>query len=599
MNEPTSSSIPVGSLLPSAAAGPLFCEWERLGEKLRDPFFRRLHEDNLGALEMLRLHSNPADLSDVPAHFDKPDVRRFRGSVRPFRYRIERNAVAWHLTKEARYLDEALQTVEAVCDSPRWEPNPASFTFPMDADLGTGEMMFDLVFALDSLGPQMLPALRERVVETLVTRGLGAYLRGIENRNWWIECDFNWNSALHGNAGLAALALRDSHPELSQHVLRETLRGLPFMIAAFPEGGGWIEGVMYADTAIGHLLDFVAPYHHLTGDDLGLLSNEKFHDTIAFLAYMRAGDGHPFNFSDCNEPTREWGLAQHFWVADKLGRPDLAWPAEHRQRNPMATHGIFQNVEAFWFRQPFQEAKEPDVRGLKHFRGIDWLTWHGERTWLAFRSGFCGGNHDNLDLGHFILGRGGDRFLCDPGYGMVKTSQHNAVTVRNHEQCDGATARILSAETLEPGRGMRLECDLREAFPHVLDRHRRHLVLIDDLHLLVVDDLACLPHMRNGARWHLQTRLPVEHEGENVIIRGKEGQLRVLRLTDPGPLHLTEWEHVGAVTTISWKMKYDRVHSQHAMLLTFADAPPEAVAEVEGERLRVRVAGREWVFGEA
>ena len=324
-------------------------EWDGLAEKLHDPFFQSVHEDNLRALEAFEERHREAARLESQRAPESPETRQLPLSVRPIRYRLVRNAVAWRLTQEPRFLENALNTLESACTCPMWQPDSSPEHYPLEADLRTGELMYDLVFALDCLGPAMPQALQDLVRETLATRGLGAYLRGIEKRNWWMECDFNWNSALHGNAGLAALALRRTHPELARRALRESLRGLPFMIRAFPSGGGWIEGVMYADTAIGHLLDFAMPFYRLTGDDLGLLTNRNLHDTIAFQSFMRGGDGQALNFSDCNVGGREWGLAQHFWLADKIGRPDLAWPPAQRRGGSLNTGGIFQSVDAFWF----------------------------------------------------------------------------------------------------------------------------------------------------------------------------------------------------------------------------------------------------------
>lgn len=43
---------------------------------------------------------------------------------------------------------------------------------------------------------------------------------------------------------------------------------------------------------------------------------------------------------------------------------------------------------------------------------------------------------------------------------------------------------------IEHKTGFYLVCDIREAFPHAVSHYNRHLLMIDDSHLLLIDDVA-------------------------------------------------------------------------------------------------------------
>jgi len=553
-------------------------EWDALPEKLEDPFFARLHEANIRALR-----------SPHPPHRGR---RTWRLHSRGLKSRLVRNIAAWHLTRREPYLQAALDALDDACLRARWETEPGRHGGIRAADLGTGEMLYNVAFAYDALYRQLDDGRRAMCVRALAERGLAAYLRGIELGDWWRECDFNWNSALHGNAGLAALAIRDEDRRLSDRVLECALRGLPHMIAAFYPGGGWIEGAMYVCTAVGHLTDFVVPYYRLTGQHLGLLGNRDFHDTISWLPYLVAGDGGVYNFGDASERMPGSYLPHIYWWADRLERPDwTAFQDEGFSRSGRRA-GLFHDVEAFWYRRAFQPAEPPRLERLRHFAGIDWLMWRGERTWLAFRSGYNGGNHDNDDLGHFILGAGDERFLCDPGYGAKRASQHNCITIRWQEQADGATARIWRVQEFE--HGFYLACDIREAFPHILRRYDRHLLLTGDEHLLVVDDVQARDRIRAGIREHLQTRLPLEREGAGWALRGSERTLRLVHLSDAADWAVEHWEHDGPVTTLAWRAAWDRPELVQAFLLTFGR--PDAVWEADAAGFTLTLGGRAYRF---
>ncbi len=556
-------------------------EWEALPEKLEDPFFQRMHEANLAVCERLEA---------------EPDRRV--GS-RPLKGRIQRGTVAWYLTRDERHLKLAIDALETACRShDLWWVTDESTQMIRAANLSTGEMLYNVAFAYDALHPYLSDAQKQMCLDALVNEGLAAYLKGLELEDWWVKCDFNWNSALHANAGLAALAIRNHDRALSDRALAECLAGLPYMIDAFYEDGGWIEGVMYFATAMGHLTDFVQAYHRLSGDDMGLLSNRAVEDTITWRMHMWGGDGRCYNFSDVSEFYNGRGLAQFYWWADKLERADWVYENDRGLGGSGHGGGLFHDVESFWYRRPFPEAREPELEPLRHFKGIDWLTYRGDRLWMAFRSGFNGGNHDNDDLGHFILGFGEERFLCDPGYGPKNASQHNCIVVRRFEQADCATASIERLQEM-PG-GFYLRCNIQEAFPFSTVHYDRHLLLIDDEHLLMVDDVCGRDRVRVTVRTYFQTRLPVERTDEGFLIRGRQGRLRLIHLTPAMFFEQDDWENErhrhsdGVIHRFSWKRDRDSVHMLKATLLTFGD--PEFSHEISHEGIRLTLGGRTYVL---
>ncbi|MFO7957429.1 MAG: hypothetical protein R6X33_10050 [Candidatus Brocadiia bacterium] len=549
-------------------------EWENLPEKLEDPFFEHLHEVNLRSLERM-------DPLDPP-----------RERSRTLKNRVARTTVAWYLTRDERWLEMAKEALAAACRlHDLWWVTDEHVGGIRAGNLSTGEMLYTVALGYDALHPYLTDDEKRMCVDALINEGLAAYLKGIELKDWWVKCDFNWNSALHGNAGLAAMAIRNEDEELSDRVLEEAVTGLPYMIDAFYPDGGYIEGIMYLGTAIGHLTDFIAPYYKFTGDDLGLLSNQAFEDTLTFRMYMWGEDGKPYNFSDISEFMRGGGLPHIFYWGRMLDRPDLTGDQDRRLARSRGGGGLFYDIESFWYREAFPEAEDPTFKRLRHFKGIDWLTWRGDRSWLAFRSGFNGGNHDNDDLGHFILGFDEERFLCDPGYGPRDASQHNCITVRGFEQTDCATARITELEELEDG--FYLKCDIQEAFPHVSEYYERHLLLTGDQHLLLIDDIMGVDDIRTTVRGHLQTRLPFEKTDEGWRIDGEQNALRVLHLSDTGFYDQWDWEHGkepdNVIHTLCWRDIYDRVHSVQVTLLTFGD--PELECTVDDDRIVLMLDG--------
>ncbi|NLF38972.1 hypothetical protein GX586_05965 [bacterium] len=562
-------------------------EWNALSDKLRDPYFKTIAATNLEAVRHFE-EEHSETLLHPPGTLAGSGPPR-RPNWRILKNRLLRATVAWYLTREQRHLDHALATIDHFIANGGGKSHGA--VRARKADLKTGEDMYVASFALDVLEP-FLGDGRIEALRAAVEHMLRSYLEGIEAKEWWRHSDFNWNTAVHGNAGLAALAIRPCIPDLAARVLDEARSGLRYVVAAFLPGGGWTEGPMYLATTLGHLTDFIAALDRIDGDDLGLPANRNLHDVFTSRLYMLGGDGRSINFSDCGEESAEWMLPHAYWWARKCSRPDWTSFEDMHVKPWRESGGLFHDVEAFWYRPVFPETQEPaPVRGL-HMQGLDWYVWRGGRAWLGFRGGFNGGNHNHRDLGSFIFGAGPDRFLIDPGYGASDVAKHNAVSLWNKDQTECARAPIFRLHE-HPG-GFYLACDLSDAYPLRASYYYRHLLLIDETHLLVLDDIMGRAGMRNGASFHLQTCLPHELTDGGVCLRGAHAALNIRILEPPDQITVHEWTWRNAqITTLSWYEEWDHVHSVHPMLLSLADEPFSYEWGRDTATLRIRGAAYE------
>lgn len=568
---------------PSAPAPGLYFtpdEWSSLKDRLEDPFFDALYRQVCEGLESIEERLAKLEDGRMPHRFAKVILQHC--------------AVIWHVEKLPRARELGIEVLETLCGQ-SWEPTHSMGI--READLRTGELMYMVAFAFDAFHAELDESQRRMCVEALAENGLARYFRGIEARDWWYNCDFNWNSALHGNAGIAALAIRDHDPDLSRRALDAAREGLPYMVKAAYEGGGWTEGVMYFGTALCHLVDFAYALKKVTGDDFGVPQDRDLMDTVQFALEMHGGDGLPYNFSDCSGERRGWVRPHVFWLAEQAGRPD--WTADHERKMLGAgsdvfvgrMHLLFTDIDAFWYRTPRQKSEPGNLPALHHFAGIDWVTWRGTQSWLAFRGGYNGGNHNNIDLGQFIFGLGSTRFLMDPGYGQKDTDMHNCPIMRFHQQTECATAPITRCEAFEGG--FRLTCDISEAFPHVLEYYRRHLLLVDDQHLIIVDDIKGRGSIRNDAQYNLQTCLLAKVTDEGFAIEGDDAALRVVLCDDTRNHEVEEWSARRTINNrLKWYDAYFRVHSVQPVVCT-TSREPVSIDVGEGG-VKVRIGGKEW-----
>ncbi len=560
--------------------------WADLPAKLMDPVHARIAEANRRALAAVAGIPRKNRL-DLPPRLDRPEEPPFSWWERTCRMLLERRTVAWRLG-DAAQLAEALADVEELAAREDWQPHDPG-GHRLHADLKTGDLAYCCAFALDCL--PLSPVLRKAVIARLKADVLAPYLTGIAEGDWWRRAEFNWGPALHGNCGLAALAIRDEEPELSRQVLKEARTGVQWCLDGYRAGGGWVEGMMYHTGHLAQLTDFAAAYLRVTGDDLGVLACGPVAETLETRMAMRLPDGLPANFSGCNDYTLEWFLPQAWWWADRLGRPQWTAFEDSLIKPWYDNHGLFHDVEAFWHRPAGAPARPAPVPPLVHLAGVDWLVWRGNDAWLAVRGGDNGGNHAHRDLGTFLLGFGDERFCTDPGWCILDTHLHSCVTVRGLGQTE-AVAPIVRKRS-GPG-WLYTVVDLSACHPGTLSHHHRHLLLVDDCELIVVDDLLGRRGGRCAARFHLQTTKPAEKIGEGWVLKGR----RDVHVVPGACTRMSCDERVDIVEkrpyrTLSWAASYDQPHTLHVWRLA-VDAPPAAVVHRDGDLLNIERAGRHW-----
>ncbi|NBD37744.1 MAG: hypothetical protein GVY10_04150, partial [Verrucomicrobia bacterium] len=275
-------------------------------------------------------------------------------------------------------------------------------------------------------------------------------------------------------------------------------------------------------------------------------------------------------------------LPHAWWWADHCGRPDWAGFEAEFPRPWYETNGVFLEVELFWFRKPGQPT-EPfrEPRGLWHGRELDWLSWKEGDGWLAFRSGYNGGNHNNRDLGQIVFGLGEERVLCDPGYRADKTSQHSCLTFRGHEQTIGAEAKIFRAETYRAAdrEWLYLCCDLSATYPGVLLYHHRHVLVNSAGQLFLFDDALARRGLRLGVTGHLQFGRRLDNGGPEWTVRDSPHGCRLRFLSPARSVAAEDWEWKGrAVTTLAYRSLRDAPAARLGLSLAPAGhAHPELV----------------------
>jgi hypothetical protein len=188
-------------------------QWKSLSTYLDDPYFKDIHERNLKALERM---------GGEEFKKENPDFSKSVNSAtreRVLKQWIERGTVAWYITGEEKYLKMATEALVASCRSRDWVIEMPGDYHINGGNLKTAELTYNVAFGYDALHNFLDDDVKRECTKTLIEKGIRTYLNGHALNDWWVHCDFNWNSALHGNAGIAAMVIHDVNAELSDYVL--------------------------------------------------------------------------------------------------------------------------------------------------------------------------------------------------------------------------------------------------------------------------------------------------------------------------------------------------------------------------------------------
>lgn len=252
-------------------------------------------------------------------------------------------AMAFRLTKDARYAEKAIDMMKAACSFPDWFPfhflTVAEFSFAVsigydwlynymqeaDRQIIAGALYRNCLELAPEMYGKFVAAIDSGVRPTLLARNkhgedAGEAEEGEDEggkeageRNPWVDNMNNQNQIGNGGMLAAALALAELHPDFSSLAVRGAVRSLPlsqgeyYPEGAYPEGPGyWGFGTTYAAAAMA-MLDSAL------GTDFGLSDLHAFNRTVLYRLHVEGPSGQCFNYADS--------------VADQAMVPCFSWLA--------------------------------------------------------------------------------------------------------------------------------------------------------------------------------------------------------------------------------------------------------------------------------
>jgi hypothetical protein len=426
----------------------------------------------------------------------------------------------------------------AICEETNWVP-PAHENVILD--LFSAETGFMLASLLTLLGDTLDAEVRSRVRVEIERRIFNPYLRFCQLQ-WWYKGHNNWNGVCNSSVA-ATFLLLEPEPGRVARALELALAGLRvFLEAAFEPDGSSTEGVGYWHYG---LMNFVALAEMLcacTNGAIDLLDSGHVRAIAAFPAKLLLSSSNFATFSDCPDVINfNPGIIAR--LAERTGERsllNLLTPPASIER-PAGLTMMLRNV--LWWDGSYHKGG-PVGDAYLPLGGVARLTTRtpqGSPVVLAIKAGHNDENHNQNDMGSFILHVDGESLLTDPGRGLyarqyfgperyenifANSYGHSVPRIGGQMQKEGREfcGQIVSVETSEPVK--RVELEFARAYPVTnLASAQRQITLQSGT--VWLQDASCFSENPVEVEEAFITWLDVDANGATAVIHGQRHHLRL------------------------------------------------------------------------
>lgn len=446
---------------------------------------------------------------------------------------------------EAQWKPLVQDYIWAICEESNWVL-PAH-ELRGDNDLFSAETAFMLATALHLLGDAIDPEVRARVKFEIDRRVFQPYLSHPQTY-WWYKGENNWNGVCNSSIACAFLLIENDLQRVAQ-ALEIVFRGLDhFLTVAFEPDGTSTEGVGYWHYGLINFISLAEMLRARTMGAIDLYQDARIPGIAAYPAKLLLSGSMFAAFSDAEEiihfnPGIIARLAERSGdstLYDLLAQP-VDFPGDWRLTMMVRN--------ALWWDG--QQKSAPKVRyAVLRGGGVARLVSNlaGSQTPLiaAIKAGHNGENHNQNDIGSFLIHVDGENLLTDPGRGLYNRAYfsegryenifansygHSVPRIGGKLQSPGLTFRGELGEVITKGEKKFAVVNFAQAYkvPALSSLQRR--LTIESGTICLEDDFEF-----NGDPLEVEEALitwcEVECQGNRAMIKGQKHNL-TLAIEEP------------------------------------------------------------------
>ncbi len=439
-----------------------------------------------------------------------------------------------------------------ICEESTWVL-PAHENVPID--LFSSETAYMLAEALNMLGETIDAEVRQRVRQEIEKRIFDPYIR-YHQLHWWWKGGNNWNGVCNSAVAMTFLLLE---PELARtaRAIELALAGLDvFLHTAYEEDGSSTEGPGYWSYGLLNTVPLSEAMRSRSHGAIDLLSSEHMKLIAGYPPKMVLSGFKFASFSDSHEHTT-YNPSTLTRLAERTGETSLLDLLTYDVGNQGDWRiGIVLRNLLWWDGKQTEPTHVTDM--YLPIGGVARLVTSsaaGAQVVLAIKAGHNEENHNQNDVGSFIVHAGGDTFLCDPGGGLYTRQYFSPERYKNiFANSYGHSVPRIGGELQAAGRQFegkflgvdmrgkvkKAELEIARAYPVAsLQRLVRSLTLEPKGDVVLADTFEFSGDAQPVEEAFI-TWLPVEVQGATAVIRGQKHSLRMTIESPAGATFVAE-----------------------------------------------------------
>ncbi len=324
-------------------------------------------------------------------------------------------AIAYHLTGDDKYVDEAFNKLNIFCNFSDWKPSD---------HLHIAETMDAFAIGYDWLYHQFTPEQRKTIEDNVYDKGFANCYLGFRTSssamtNAYIATN-NHGTVCNSSVALASAAFLDVFPEECAWFIANSTKGMEFNLDRW-NNGAWWEGPHYWEYAMIYTVKYLASLEDVLDSTLGFEYLEGLDESAENEISMQSTLG-IFNYADAI--LLEVYPPEMLWLAEKYNDPDVAAKMIDEYTSKFSSGnrrvGEMLALALVYYNPDVVEENYTLPRDMFHEK-LDVATmresWEDNSAFVGIKGGVLNHAHSQLDAGSFIFENGGIRWTQDMGMG--------------------------------------------------------------------------------------------------------------------------------------------------------------------------------------
>ena len=440
----------------------------------------------------------------------------------------------YKLTGDTKYAERAAKELDIICDYPTW--NEAH-------QLDMCEISVNVSLGYEWLSDYLSNEQKIKIKNAMLEKSFNKELELSKNSRWFDENRSNWGIVCYSSLILSGLAMTDKdNIDVTTTIVNNSLKELNKVLNIYFEDGSSGEGPFYWRYSIENLMFSYSAIKNILGTSepfSGCIDLEE----IGEYSFYLQGNQSQFNYADSEKDEDLEGYLNE-WIGYVTNNP------KYVQYNKwIFKKGKYVNIYSLmWFKTDLFNSQDKNLDLDKYFSGDEIVSmrfgFDQEDNYIAFKGGYNGEQHGDLDVGSFVFDSLGERWAVDLGkenydnnninvsekgsrrwkYYRKRAEGHNTLVIGtsiNEDQVVDSTSKIIEQSLNKENPYAIL--DMTPAYSDKAVDVKRKIQMVDERKNISIEDSFILNKEEN-VTWQMHTEGEIEIINNNVAIITKNNK---------------------------------------------------------------------------